>query len=467
MAVAPSGRPAVVSTFQEHLDAAPLTRYQWRLWFLAAMGPLLDGFDFFIIGVALPLIVHQFHLSPVLKGLVAVAALAGALVGAVTLGHLTDRLGRRNLFLVNFTLFVVFAGSAALAWNPLSLIVFRIMLGVGIGADYPIGASYIAEIVPTRLRARFMIGAMGFMTLGSVAGVAVGLLILRLDPTAGAWRWMLGAGVIPAVIVIAARAGLPESPRWLSARRRFGEASDVATRLTGSAIVIDESATAAPHPQSSYRELFSPRYLRATVFTAVPWLLLDVATYAIGIFTPTIMASLALGRGGNFIVRDVRATEETLLVDLPLFLGCGLALLLITRITRVRLQSWGFVAMAIGLVLAGASTFAATTSPAQLVLILAGFMVFNLAMAAGPASTTYVLSGEAFPTVIRGTGAGFAAGAAKAGALGGTFFLPVLIAQFGIPAVLVLLAVLSVAAAMVTTAFAVDTSGALDDTVSG
>jgi len=454
----------VTPTFQQHLDAAPLTRYQWRLWFLAAMGPLLDGFDFFCVAVALPLIVHEFHLTPAAAGMVAVAALAGAMVGAVTLGRLTDRYGRRRLFLVNFVLFVVFAAGAALAWNLASLVVCRFLLGVGIGADYPIGASYIAEILPTRVRARFLIGAKMFLTLGSILGVLVGLLILRCDPTSSAWRWMLAAGVIPAVIVLAVRSGLPESPRWLIQNRQFDRASEIATKLSGSPIRLDVSSVSTPAAQMSYSQLFSTRYRRRTVLTAVPWLLQDFSTYALKIFTPTIIASLAMGGHGNYIAADIGATEKTLLVEFPLLVGGGIALVLVTRISRIRLQSRGFLTMAIALMIAGASTFAAPGSRAQLVCILLGLMLFNLAAATGPESTAYLLSAEAFPTQIRGAGAGLAAGAAKAGALMGTFLLPIMIAHIGIPAVLAVMATTCVAAAVITNAFAVDTSAALDMT---
>ena len=159
------------------------------------MGVLLDGFDFFIIGVALPLIAHDFHMNAATKGLVAVAAVAGAFFGALVFGQVADNIGRKGMFLVDIILFVVFSAASAAAWNPASLIVFRFILGIGIGADYPIGVSYIAECVPTRLRGRLIVGAFAFQALGSLLGVLVGLAILKLDPSpecvarnAGFWR---------------------------------------------------------------------------------------------------------------------------------------------------------------------------------------------------------------------------------------------------------------------------------------
>ena len=132
---------------EQLLVETPFTKTQRKLWVLSAMGILLDGFDFFIIGVALPLIARDFHLDATTKGLVAVSAVAGALVGAFFGGQLADRIGRKGMFVFDLIMFVVFAAASSAAWNAASLILFRFMLGIGIGADYPIGVSYISPRV--------------------------------------------------------------------------------------------------------------------------------------------------------------------------------------------------------------------------------------------------------------------------------------------------------------------------------
>src|ERR1700744_2208171 len=198
-----------LKSFDQHLDETPLTKTQRKVWILSAMGVLLDGFDFFIIGVALPLLAPDFRMSDTTKGLVAVAAVAGAFLGALAFGHIADRVGRKGMFLLDIILFGVFAGASAAAWNATSLIVFRFFLGIGVGADYPIGVSYIAECVPTRWRGRLIVGAFAFQALGSLLGVLIGLAILKLDPSPDAWRVMLAFGVLPAIAVVLMREGLP------------------------------------------------------------------------------------------------------------------------------------------------------------------------------------------------------------------------------------------------------------------
>jgi hypothetical protein len=453
---------SALKSFEQHLDDTPFTKTQRKVWILSAMGVLLDGFDFFIIGVALPLIAHDFHMNAATKGLVAVAAVAGAFFGALVFGQVADRVGRKGMFMVDIILFVVFSAASAAAWNPASLIVFRFILGIGIGADYPIGVSYIAECVPTRLRGRLLVGAFAFQALGSLLGVLVGLLILKADPSLQAWRFMLAFGVLPAVVVVIMRDGLPESVRWHLARGNYEKASHAATALLEMPITLNAENSPVVPCGSSFASLFKKGCIRRTIFASVPWFLQDISTYGIGIFTPTIMAAMALGTTSSFIAKDMGATEGAAAVDMLLVVGFMLAIVLVRYLSRVTLQIAGFLGMALGLLMVAASSLYTAASASQMGLIFGGFMVFNLFMNMGPNATTYLLSGETFPTPIRATGAGFAASMAKFGAVLGTFFFPILKAQIGIPALLIGLAAASALAAAITYGFRVDTRASLD-----
>jgi MFS family permease len=454
---------AALKSFEQHLDDSPFTRTQRKVWILSAMGVLLDGFDFFIIGVALPLIAHDFHMNAATKGLVAVAAVAGAFFGALVFGQVADNIGRKGMFLVDIILFVVFSAASAAAWNPASLIAFRFILGIGIGADYPIGVSYIAECVPTRLRGRLLVGAFAFQALGSLLGVLVGLAILKLDPSLNAWRIMLAFGVLPAVVIVLMRKDLPESVRWHLARGNYEKASRAASALLEFPVTLNEKNSPKAEHRLSFSSLFKKRYLRRTIFASVPWFLQDISTYGIGIFTPTILAAMSLGGGSNFIAKDMGATDGAAVIDLLLVVGFMLAIVLVRRFSRVALQIVGFLGMALGLLMAAASSLYPAHSSGQIGMIFGGFMVFNALMNMGPNATTYLLSGETFPTSIRCTGAGFAASMAKLGAVLGTFFFPILKAEIGIPKLLIFLAAACALAAAVTYGFRVDTRASLDE----
>lgn len=150
------------------------------------------------MSIALPLIVVQFSPSPLALGAVGAASIIGAIFGALIGGKLYDRFGRKKVFMVDLVIFIVFATLSTVAWNLESLILFRFLLGVGIGADYPICASYVSEFMPKRIRGRMLIAAFSVQAVGIFAAAAVGLLILAMYPSDAAWRWMLAAGAIPA-----------------------------------------------------------------------------------------------------------------------------------------------------------------------------------------------------------------------------------------------------------------------------
>lgn len=457
-------------SFEQRLDESNLTRPMWLLWILAAGLIALDGFDFFIIGVALPFIQRDFGLDSAAVGAVAVAAVAGALVGSLTLGPLTDRIGRQRMLVIDIAIFILATAGTTFAWNAASLILFRFLVGVGIGADYPISVAYVAENMPSRLRGRLVIGAFTFQAVGALLGAITGLAVIHwfqaIDPEIittvhFAWRWMLGVGLGMAIVVGGLRFSfLLESPRYHIARGEYDEASKAASILLETPIVITpETDPSEREPQLPYRALFAAPYRRNTLFASVPWFLQDIATYGIGIFTPAILGALAFAHQDDFIAKEMASAQGAAVVDVFLILGFLIAVWLIDRVGRIRLQILGFLGMAVGLLILAASNTATTGSSLNLILVFIGFFVFNLMMNAGPNSTTFLLSGEVFPTSIRASGAGFAAAFAKAGAVVGTFGIPIAQKTLGVVPLLGGLAVLCVLAAIITHLFRIETTG--------
>lgn len=458
------------SFFEQRLDNAALTRSMGLLWLLSAGLIALDGFDFFVIGVALPFLKRDFGLDATTLGSVATAAVAGSLVGSLTLGPITDQVGRKPMLIVDVVLFVVATAGTALAWNAASLIAFRFLVGVAIGADYPISVAYITENVPARYRGRLVIGAFTFQAVGAMLGSLTGVGVLYLfqvlaadpEPLAVqyAWRWMLGVGVILALLVAVVRLSVQlESPRYYISRGEYEAASVAASRLLGEDIVITADCEPPPDKEpATLATLFTPLHRRSTLLASLPWFLQDIATYGIGIFTPAIVAMLAFSEETNFMVREITSAKGVALVDVFLIIGFLCAVALVERLGRIRLQIIGFGGMAVGLLLLAASGLVGPGQAAETGLVLAGFLMFNLMMNAGPNATTFLLSGEVFPTHLRATGAGFAAAFAKAGAVLGTFVLPIVAKTWGIAPLLVGLAVICGLAAVLTYRFLIETT---------
>lgn len=472
---------SATDSFQTELDRSGLTRPMWMLWILSAGLIALDGFDFFIIGVAMPFVQRDFGLSAGWVGAIATAALAGALIGSLTLGPITDKVGRQLMLVIDIGLFIAASLATALAWNAWSLLAFRFLVGVGIGADYPISVAYITENIPARFRGRMVIGAFSFQSIGALLGALVGwLTILVFQQVAPqlaieyAWRWMLGVGVFLSLLVGGLRLlFLLESPSYYLAKGDYEAASESASQLLQKEIVLKPRSELEPnnlepnnsaveegnnptddHPTGKkttdnkplrYRDLFSTAYRKQTALASVPWFLQDIATYGIGIFTPTIISTLAFTSAGDFLTQEIASAQGAAVVNVFLVVGFLLAVISINKIGRIPLQIIGFVGMATGL---GLLSFSNNAS--QMSLLFAGFILFNLTMNLGPNSTTFLLSGEVFPPAIRASGAGLAGGIAKAGAVIGALGLPILQEMIGISRLLQLLAGLCLLAAIIT-----------------
>jgi len=490
------------------IDGLQFGKAHKRVWLLSSLGIMLDGFDFFIMGVALPLIVVDWSTTPLETGLISSAAIIGAIVGAAVMGPLSDRIGRRLAFRIDLALFVVFALASALAPGVWWLILFRFLLGIGVGADYPISASYVSEITPARLRSRLLIGAFSFQAVGQLLGALVGLVVLGFDPNPEAWRWMLAVGVVPALVIVVLRRTVPESPLWLASTARFAEAAEAMRVFAGRTVLVEELTARGPEPVTltpeqledaeslppltpvgitasaidrgeaaavpmpapvitgvlrpadaepgiPKRSLFSKRLRRATILTSVPWFFMDIATYGVGVFTPTIIAAIALSPHGansntQFIADDITSTEGAAFLDLFLVVGFAAALMLVRKLGLIVLQVAGFVVMAAGLTVLAVTNLMPQDTPVQLALVFIGFAAFNLFMNAGPNSTTFALPTLAFDSLTRGAGAGFAAASGKAGAALGTFLFPLVQASLGLFSTLLVIAGGCVVAAIVT-----------------
>jgi MFS family permease len=456
-----------------------MTSMQMRIWMLAAAGKFFEGYVVFMTGVALPLISREFEISPSLDGFISGSSLFGILVGAILLGGMSDRFGRKRMFIAEMVLFCAFLVLLTLTNGFIPLVICLFGIGVALGCDYPTAHMIISESIPSHSRGKLVLGAFGFQALGALAGTGVGWLVLSLDPTLEAWRWMFATALIPAILVTVGRFFITESPNWLNARGAFDKAEHEALRLlhrqpaypTELRLVrggVDEGVEATGgHSGNStsqnYMDLFNARNRRATILASVPWFLQDLGTYGIGIFTPTILAA-AIGHSadhvrsiGDIIANDILAAKGAALITTLLIVGIIFAVVLADRAGRIWLQVIGFVGCAAGLLIASfAEGFSGAT---QTTVIFIGFMLFNFMTNLGPNAQTYLLAGEVFPTSIRGAGAGFAAAFGKIGAVMTAFLFPILLVGIGTTALLYILVGTSILGAVITWAFRIETTG--------
>jgi MFS transporter, putative metabolite transport protein len=453
-----------------HLLSTPMTGMQWLIWSLAAAGKFFEGFVVFMTGVALPLLSYEFGIGATEHGIITAASLFGILVGAVALGGLSDRFGRKPMFLAEMVIFVGFLVALVFASNFYFLVICLFGIGLALGCDYPTAHMIISENIPSSSRGRLVLGAFAFQAVGALAGTAIGYLVLSTLPEISAWRWMYASAIIPAALVTLGRLYIVESANWLSARGETDKAEQAVKKLLVRkpqypSDVKLEARQAAEGSKSDhgYASLFNNANRRATIFASVPWFLQDLGTYGIGIFTPTILAA-AVGANSDharsvadLIANDITAAKGAALITSLLILGILFAVLLADTVGRISLQIVGFLGCAVGLFLAAMSSYFADGT--QILLIFAGFMLFNFMTNLGPNAQTYLLAGEVFPTAIRGKGAGFAAAFAKVGAVLTAFLFPILLDTIGTQALLYGLVIVSILGAVVTWMFQIETTG--------
>lgn len=192
-----------------------------------ALGGLLFGFDTVVISGALDALVNLYHLSDVGKGWTVAIALIGTVAGSFSAGAIGQRLGGRETLRITAILYVISAIGSALAWNWSSLMVFRFIGGVGIGASSVLGPVYIAELAPAKWRGR-LVGAFQFnVVFGILVAYTTNYLIRLLHLGAAEWRWQVGIAAVPAVGFLVLLFSIPRSPRWSASRNQIDEALEI------------------------------------------------------------------------------------------------------------------------------------------------------------------------------------------------------------------------------------------------
>ncbi len=406
------------------LNESPMQLFHLRAVLTAGLGFFTDAYDLFIIGAALVLMKSEWHLSNSMVGLVGSTTLIATFIGAIVFGRLADLWGRKKLYGLEAGIMAVGALLTAFAPNVLWLIVFRFIMGLGIGGDYPVSAVLMSEYANTRDRGKLVGLVFAMQALGLITGPMVAITLLGSGiPDPVAWRIMLGLGAIPALSVIYYRRKMPESPRFQS--QVLGKGQEAARQLqsfSNQQVQVEETDTSGQHLRVSHF-LRQPRLLRTLLGTAGTWFLFDYAYYGNSISTPLIMktiaphASLIQSEAWSLIVFAIAAVP-----------GYLLAVATIDKIGHKRLQWMGFAIM--GLAFLGMGLIPGITSMVVPFLLLYGLSYFFAEF--GPNTTTFILAAELYPVSLRTTAHGISAGVAKIGAFIGVYFFPVLLHNLGL-----------------------------------
>src|SRR5690242_17056449 len=221
---------APAHAFPMTIDSAPLNSFHKRLTLFSSGGPFLDGYILAIIGIALVQIIPAWQMNDWWNGLIGASALVGVFLGGLIFGNITDKIGRKLMYTIDLMAIIVFSIAQFFVQEPWQLFVLRLLIGIAVGADYPIATSLVAEFVPKNWRARLLGGLNAMWFVGATVAAFVGYWLLSLED---GWRWMLLSSAVPAVLILIARATIPESPHWLVGKGRHQEALDILRKTIG------------------------------------------------------------------------------------------------------------------------------------------------------------------------------------------------------------------------------------------
>lgn len=385
----------------------------WLICFVAAMGGLLFGYDWVVIGGAKAFYEPYFNITddtPFMRGWAQSSALIGCLFGALLSGITADRFGRKRLLILSGMLFTVSAIGTGLAGDFTTFNVFRIIGGLGIGLASNLSPMYIAEISPAHMRGRFVSINQLTIVIGILLAQIVNLCIARpvpLDATAEiineswngqyGWRWMFGAETVLASCFFMLMFFIPESPRWLIKYGKNDLAEKILAKIGGAsyakAEVADINETLADREIAhvNFRDLLEPRLFKIIclgVFLAVfqQWCGINVIfNYAQEVFA-------AAGFG-------VSATMFNIVITGVVNLVCTfVAIYAVDKIGRKPLMLFGSIGLAVVYAALGTGYYLNSTGIYMLFLIVLALACYAMTLA----PVVWVIISEIFPNRIRG-----------------------------------------------------------------
>ena len=260
-----------------------MTPLQRKAAWLVSLGEYIDGYDMLVMGTALVFLRPAFGLSPAQVGALGASTYLGAMIGLLVFGDMSDRLGRRAIFVANLIFFVVFSIASAFINSVPQLFAARFLVGVGVGMDIPTSMAYLTEITPANRRGA-VIGALTQITwiLGAMTSTIIALPLSMYFGN-DTWRWMFGLAALPALLILLGRRLLPESPHWLMNQGRVEE-SKAALRAFG---MPDDLPPPNGSRGGSYAELFRTPHMRRLFWCSSLFFLNCIAGLAIA--TPFIL----------------------------------------------------------------------------------------------------------------------------------------------------------------------------------
>ncbi|TSD45655.1 MFS transporter [Rhodococcus sp. KBS0724] len=398
------------------LDRLKPGRPHRKLMLMGGLGYTFDSFDGALMTYALSALIVVWHIPKSTAGWLLSSIFVGYLIGALLAGVLADRFGRRRMMLTALLVFCFCSLLIGTSTTVPELFVWRILAGIGLGAEATLIAPYISEFLPARVRGRFVARTISFLALGYILAGILAPVVIAPHPETG-WRIAAVIAALPVVLLLWWRRSMPESPRYLLSRGRIAEATAIIEDFERKCEVDPEALTETAQTQTSaptrsnasaggmfapLTKLWAGPMARTTLMLWLLWFALTGAHYGFSTWLPTLLVT-----DKGFTI--TKSFLFTLVVGIAQIPGYYVAQLLIDRLERKWLIA-GYVLGATG----SALLVALSDSEAMLLVgaaLLAAFLN-------GVAAVYYTYTAELYPTSIRVTGMGAASAVGRIGAIG-------------------------------------------------
>ncbi|UXJ49928.1 MFS transporter [Pseudomonas citronellolis] len=398
------------------IEDVPIKRFHQLLTIRSGGGSFVDGYVLSIIGVSMVQMTAALGLSTLWQGMIAAAALIGIFFGGFIGGWLTDHFGRKRIFFVGPVLFIL--SSLAQYWveSALALFLLRLLIGIGVGIEYPVATSLLVEFLPKKHRGPRLATLTILWFAGAALAYMVGNALLRHGGD-DAWRLVLASASVIGAALFLVRLGTPESPRWLLDKGRAAEAEQVIKSVYGPRFSLQNLPEQPRQKKLSMWNLLHSGYGKRMLFVSIFWTCSVIPVFAVYAFAPKVL--LALNLQGDWAAFG----SET--ITLLFVVGCIIATRLINVIGRRSMLIYSFLWS--GLALLGLGAFHASSEA----VILALFGAYALFIG-GAQVLQLVYPNELFPTEIRACAVGVGTSLSRVGAAVGTYLVPLSLDSLGI-----------------------------------
>ena len=430
----------------DRLEKMPVGSFHYKLLMVTGLGWLFDSMDTGLISFVLPVLSKEWGLSPDQMGWIGSIGLVGMALGAVVSGTVADRIGRKKVFTITVLLYAIATGMCALAWSYEALLFFRFLVGFGLGGELPVAATLMSEYAPTKLRGRFIVLLESFWGIGWLVAACIAYLLI---PEFG-WKMAFLIGSLPALYVFIIRLHMPESVRYLIAKKRISEAKDIILDLEKKLHVesqpfdnelLPAEAGTAENEQAGPGALWSGKYIRRTIMLWLAWFGIVFSYYGIFMWLPSIVFQQ------GFAV--VKTFEYVLIMTLAQLPGYYCAAWLVDVIGRK-------YTLSIFLLMSGVASYFFGNAGSSETLLLWGATMsfFNL----GAWGVIYTYTPELYPTSMRALGSGWAAGFGRIGGMIAPALVGIMIGtQLGIDKVFMMFAAVFIIVSVVVLGMGVET----------